>query len=177
MLKKLSLTLQNSPIIITAMFLLTLISGITGLILGWKQLYTDYLSKTFNTPVWLAIFIVLILLIAATFLRAPNKRTAPTELKIIEGKEFGVQRVNLDGFHFKRCKFDRTELIFSGRLGFGLSDITLSNFTMTVDNEAATTLNMLTELYQNESFRPIIEETISNIKSGHTPRAPTVTNL
>lgn len=148
-----------------------------GIILGWNQFYNDYLSKKFSVPIWLALLIIIAILIAVSFRRSSNKPTKLTELKIIEGKEFGVQRINLDGFHFKRCTFTRSELIFSGRQSFSLSGNTLSDFSLTFENEAASTLSLLTTLYKDEGFRPFVQKAILNIQSGKLPNAPAVTAL
>lgn len=157
------------------MFLLSVLGGAITIILGWNQFYDDYLSKTFSIPIWLALLILLAIFTLIIFRPSPNTSSEPKELKIIEGKEFGVQRINLDGFHFKRCRFTRSELIFSGRNAFSLSSNTLDDFTFTFDNEAATTLALLATLYKDEGFRPYVEQTILNIKSGETPNAPPIT--
>ena len=145
--------------------------------LGWNQFYNDFLSKTLSIPIWTALLMPPLFFIGATLLRSSNTPTEPTELKVIEGKEFGVQRINLDGFHFKRCSFTGSELTFSGRNAFSLSHNSLSNITITFENEAATTLAVLTSLYKDEGFRPIIEKTILNIQSGNHRSAPPVTSI
>ena len=177
MLKKITSSLQNSPTIIIAMFLLTVAAGLMGIILGWNQFYNDFLSKTFSLPIWAALLIMLVIFTGAIFLNSSNRPTKPTELKVIEGKEFGVQRINLDGYHFKRCSFTGSELIFSGRSAFSLSNNSLSNFTITFEKEAATTLAALTSLHKDEGFRPIIEKTILNIQSGNHRSAPPTTSI
>lgn len=175
MLNKLTSTLQNHPTVIIFMFLLSLLGGIVTIILGWNQFYDDYLSKTFSIPIWLALLILLAIFTLIIFRPSSKTSKEPKELKIIEGKEFGVQRINLDGFHFKRCRFTRSEIVFSGRNFFSLSSNTFDDFAFTFDNEAATTLSTLASLYKDEGFRPYVEQVILNIKSGETPCAPRIT--
>lgn len=169
--------MQNNPILIIIMFLLSLTGGIITVILGWSQFYDDYLSKTFSIPIWFALLLTLLIIIAAIFFPPSKKPTEPKELKIIEGKEFGIQRINMDGFHFKRCSFNRSELIFSGRNAVSLSNSTFTHVTFTFSNEAATTLDLLTAFYQDEAFRPHVEQTILNIKSGKHPNASPITAI
>lgn len=159
------------------MFLLTIAAGVMGIMLGWNQFYNDFLSKTFSLPIWAALLIFLAFFMATIFLKSskkPSEANEPRELKIIEGKEFGVQRINLDGYHFKRCSFNGSELLFSGRCTFGLSHNTITDSRFTLTDEASITLSVLTELYQDEGFRPVIESTISNIRTGsHRQSSPT----
>ena len=44
--------LQNNPVIVLSMFIVTVLSGLFPIILGWKRVYNDVLSKEVgNAPV------------------------------------------------------------------------------------------------------------------------------
>jgi hypothetical protein len=159
--------LTSNPIIVLIMFLITFISGIIAIVLGWKKFYEDYLSKKIYLPVW-ALFLLFIL--ACVFIiTITGKKPIEEEMKefvIIEGKQFGVQQVVLDGKRFVRCFFDGTELIVKGEQDFQMERNSLTNCKFTVYGHAARTLKVLTAMYKDISFRPIVDKTIQNIKEG-----------
>lgn len=177
MLKNITNTLQNNPAIIIVMFIFSILSAVITVILGWNQFYNDYLSKTINTPVWLVILLFLLTCALFSFRREPIKAPEIKELKNIEGKDFGVQRIPLDGHHFKRCTFTGSELIFSGRQPFSLSSNSLTDIKFTFSDEASNTITSLTKMYKDQAFRPLIDQTLENIKSGTTPAPPPITSI
>lgn len=163
--------LQTNPIVVLVMFLVSLISGLAGLLLGWNQLYQDYLSKSVELPIWL--FIVLIFLVPALIIaiRSTRNVSKATQLTQIEGQRFGVQRITLDGMSFERCEFHGSELIFDGCEVFALVRCNLDSFKLTFSKHAATTIMVLTKLYQDPAFRPLVEGMLTNIKDGNHPEA------
>jgi hypothetical protein len=85
--------------------------------------------------------------------------------KNIANKNYGVERVIVDGKHFVNCTFNGTELVFTGKRGFSL---TKNHFKtqprISFDGNAALTINELIAMYSDDAFRPIIEITFENIK-------------
>ena len=168
-MKKLSDWLQNNPIIVVLMFFVSVISSVIGISLGWKQFYTDYLSKSVDVPVWLIIFGLIFVPIVYSILRRGDGITAEKELLKVEGKQFGVQQVVLDGKSFDRCEFHGTEIVFEGSLGCSLVRCNFDNPRFTFSRYAANTLSMLTLLYKDPAFKSLIEHTFDNIRAGAHP--------
>jgi hypothetical protein len=177
-MKALTLWLQNNPMVILVMFFVAILSGIMTIILGWKAFYQDYLSKTITVPVWLLIILFFIAcLLVVQFSGKESNYGASRELESIEGKRFGVQQVILDGKKFERCEFVGTELIFNGKAGFSLMGCKFSNQRFTFWQYASNTINQLTAMYQDPSFRPIIDQIIDNLKAGKHPQSIPVSPL
>jgi len=169
--------LQTNPIIVLTMFIVSFTSGIAGLLLGWKQLYQDYLSKTVELPVWLFLLLPLVLPgLLATYQSFVGKRKT-SELVKVEGKKFGVQQVVLDGKAFERCEFHGTEAVIEGTDAFSLVKCEFHSPRFSFSKNAAMTLAVLTKLYSDTAFRPLIDKTIENIRSGEHPEAVIPTAL
>lgn len=94
-LNKLAEILQKHPAIILIMFSLSVISAVVTIALGWEQFYASFLSKEISLPIWL----VLLVLFSSAIIYVFRDRSSPTpkELETIEGKEFGVQQIEMDG--------------------------------------------------------------------------------
>lgn len=158
-MNKLSESLQKHPVIVLVMFLLSSISALVTIALGWKEFYSSFLSKEINLPVWM--IFLMILLGAITYIfrgkRTPNLK----EFETIEGKEFGVQPVEMDGKNFVNCTFDGSELVFRGTNGFNLQK---NHFKtpprISFQDYAATTMVVVKALHKDPSFRPYIEKTL-----------------
>lgn len=169
-MRNLSQWLQTNPFIVVAMFIVSTLSGIAGLLLGWKQLYQDYLSKSIEIPVWLLLLCFLLLpgvvAVYRSMLRSPKK-----DLQKVEGKRFGVQQVVVDGRAFERCEFHGTEVVFQGTKNFSLTNCVFVSPRFSFDKHAALTVSALTGLYTDSSFRPLIEATIDNIRKNQMPQA------
>jgi hypothetical protein len=159
-LNKLIETLQKHPLIIFGMFILTLLSALVTIVLGWEQFYNSFLSKELNIPIWL--FLLIGLIVAVLFIFKKSGPVKTNELETVEGKEFGVQQVEMDGKKFVNCTFDGSELIFRGVDGFGLEK---NNFKtpprITFQDYAGNTLAVISALYQEDNFRPYIEGTLN----------------
>ena len=170
-MRQLSRWLQTNPIVNLLMFLVTLISSVAGIVLGWNQLYQDYLSKTVEIPIWLLLLGLLLLPVLLAGYRALYGRPLGKELLSIEGKQFGVEQVILDGTRFVRCDFHGTEIIYEGQDVFSLERCEFNAPRFAFSKYAANTIFVLTKMYADPAFRPIIESTLENIRVGKTPQA------
>lgn len=153
------------------MFIVSFVSGLAGLILGWDQLYRDYLSKSVEIPVWLLLLAILVLPSVRIAYRSLISEQKPKELQKVEGKRFGVQQIIVDGKRFERCEFHGSEIIFEGSDSFSLVKCEFYSHHFTFSKYAATTLGVFTALYRDTAFHPLIEQTITNIQSGQHPQS------
>ncbi|WP_182035175.1 hypothetical protein [Vibrio diabolicus] len=167
MIERVSKNLQNNPLIVISMFVVSVFSAVVTIALGWNQFYGDYLSKSITIPVW---FLILVPIVGASlwliFKPTVNAKKELKEFENIEGKTFGVQQVVLDGRTFKRCEFDGSELIFNGEYGFNLERNSFHAPKFTFGGSASTTISVLTNMYKDPAFRPLVDETLANIKRG-----------
>jgi hypothetical protein len=161
--------LQNNPLIILIMFIITFFSGAITIILGWKKLYNDILSKKITLPIYAYLIILFFVFLAIIFW--PIIKNQPKGYRTIEGESFGVQRVVLDGKRFINCSFDGTELVIKGEAGGEFNNNKLTNIRLTFDGPAAGTIFTLRALYSEPSFRPFIENAFEQIKSGDFKKA------
>lgn len=162
--------LQSNPLIILAMFLISVISSTMTIIFGWKRFYNDFLSKSVTLPVWLILSIIFVIFLVVIFKPALADRTA--RLKTIKGVSFGVQRVLLDGKRFVNCTFDRSELFYRGEAGCELKNNTLKDVHITFGGPAGRTLSSLANMYRVPSLRPLIDNTFSRIKEDKMRKVP-----
>lgn len=163
-MKKLSIIrmnnrLQKHPAIVFAMFSLSLISAILTIVLGWTQFYDSFLSKELYIPVWVLVLSLLIIVIIYMF----RDTSIPTqELETIEGKDFGVQQIELDGKNFVNCTFDGSELVFRGKAGFSLQK---NHFNtpprIAFHDHAGITLAVIKSLQGDPIFKPTIDKTFN----------------
>jgi len=109
-------------------------------------------------PFWL--FCLLVALIPTYF----AVTSYSNKIKDIANKTYGVERVVVDGKHFVNCKFDGTELVFTGKKPMGFSKNTMTNIRIKFEGNAALTTDALIAMYGDDGFRPIIEATLENIK-------------
>ncbi len=162
-------SLQNNPMIILVMFIITLLGGLMGILLGWKRFHDDFLSKSVTVPVYAYLIIPFVVALAYIFWPAIEDR--PKRLRTIEGESFGVQRILVDGKRFVNCKFRKTELVFRGEASSSIEGCSFEKIGLTFDGPAATTIKILEGLYAEPRFRPFIENTFENIKKGKHPEA------
>ena len=153
------------------MFTLSFLSGIAGLVLGWGDLYRDYLSREVVFPAWLAILLFLAVVLAVVIVRTPTPRKLNAELKPRLAKRYGVQQVKVDGIDFQKCEFHGSELIFSGEDFFSLQKCSLENFGFSFAGPAATTVHMLTMLARDPGLLPLVEQILANIRAGKMSQA------
>lgn len=84
--------LSQNPIIVLVMFIISLISGLMGIVLGWKRFFEDYLSKSVSIPVW--IIVIIFISMPAIFAILVGSKPIEDEIKelsLVEGKKFGIQ--------------------------------------------------------------------------------------
>ncbi|WP_146449721.1 hypothetical protein [Vibrio kanaloae] len=167
MIERISKNLQSNPLIVILMFVVSVFSAVVTIALGWSQFYGDYLSKSITMPIW---FIILVPIVGSAlwlvFKPTVNLKKELKEFESIEGKTFGVQQVVLDGRTFKRCEFDGSELIFNGEYGFNLDRNSFNAPKFTFGGSASTTISVLTNMYKDPAFRPLVDETLANIQRG-----------
>jgi len=161
--------LQNNPLIILAMFIISVLSGIITIILGWKRFRDDVLVKKVTLPVYAYVIVFFLVALAITLWPAIGDR--PKRLRTIEGESFGVQRILVDGKRFVNCKFKKTELVFRGEGGGGIEGCDIMDVGITFDGPAATTVKLLKSLYAEPKFRPLVENTFKAIREGNLPEA------
>jgi hypothetical protein len=138
------------------MFLLTLVSAIITIILGWEQFYNSFLSKELNIPIWLFLLIGFVVAVLSIFKNSGPVKTK--EFETVEGKNFGVQQVEMDGKKFVNCTFDGSELIFRGVDGFSLEKNHFKTMPrITFQDYAGSTFAVISALYRDDNFRPYIE--------------------
>ncbi|MEZ8724662.1 hypothetical protein AB6D66_26835 [Vibrio pomeroyi] len=168
MLERLSANLQNNPKVIIGMFGVTILSTIMTVVLGWADFYNDYLSKSITIPIWLVLLLVVFAIVTWIMIKpVPNKELK--ELELVEGKPFGVQQVTLDGRIFRRCEFHGSELIINGEHIFKLENNDFNDSRFTFGGSASMTIAVLTEMYSDPAFRPLVDQTLKNIQLGKTP--------
>jgi hypothetical protein len=110
-------------------------------------------------PFWL--FCLLVALIPTYF--AVKSYSART--KDIANKSFGVERVVVDGKHFTNCKFNGTELVFTGARGFSMSHSSGTGARFRFEGPAANTIYELGLLYKDVGTRFYAENVIAGIKN------------
>ena len=170
-MKSLIAWLQNNPLIILVMFIISVLSSVMTIFLGWQAFYSDYLSKPVLIPVWLIVVVSTVILFLVIHFRSKEISSGPAkELEIVEGKSFGVQQVVMDGKNFVRCKFDGTELIYNGIKNFSLGENKFLRFRFTFSQFAANTIAIIEAMYKDPAFRPIVDQTFENIKKGQSRR-------
>jgi hypothetical protein len=161
--------LQNNPLVILIMFVISLISGIIGIYIGWRKFYEDVLSKRVTLPVYA--YLVIFFFVALLIIFWPAVEDRPKKLRTIEREAFGVQRVIVDGKRFVNCTFRKTELVFRGEASSAIENCTLIKPSLTFDGPAATTARILRSLYKVPQLQPFIENTFKAIKEDKLPRA------
>lgn len=163
--------LQNHPLIIFGMFIISVLSGIMTIVKEWRGFYSDVLSKKITLPVYA--YLIIIFLIALGYIFWPKPKDRPKQFRTIEGESFGIQRVYIDGKRFVNCNFNGTEMVFTGESGGELIGSKFSRIRLTASGPAAITLNMLRAMYSEEGFRPYIDNLFNDIKTGIIRKATT----
>ena len=163
--------LQNNPLIILAMFIITVLSGIITIILGWKKFYKDILSKSITLPVYA--YLIIFFFVALAIIFWPTIENRPKPLRTVKGESFGIQRIFIDGKSFVNCNFNGTELVFKGESGGGFNGCSFKDIKLTFDSSAGGTIITLKNLYAVPSLRPFVENAFEQIKSGEIKIATT----
>lgn len=165
-MKQLAEVLTKNPVIIVSMFIFTLLSTIAGLLVSWDDLYKDYLSKSISIPSWLLLLLAIIVFFGWIVYGTRQKARVDASLELIADKDYGVERVSACGKRFINCKFDGTEIVFDGLAGLGFESCKFTNQRFTFTGAASQTISILAGMYRDPSFRPTVDQTILNIKSG-----------
>ena len=151
------------------MFIITVLSGIITIILGWRKFYKDILSKNIILPVY--VYLIVFFFVALAIIFWPAIESRPKPLRTIEGESFGIQRVYADGKRFVNCRFDGTEIVIRGEVGGAFESCQLTNIKFTIDGPAAAVILTLEHMYTIPGFRPFIDNMFEAIKAGKIPRA------
>lgn len=168
-MKRLSNFLMTNPVIVVAMFVLTLISGLVGVLLSWEVLYRDYLSKSVSIPAWLALVGVFAVFFGWILYGTRTHKASPEKVEMVNDKSFGVERVEICGKTFVGCRFQRTELVYDGTGSVGLKQCEFDVPKISFNGPAASTVDFLTQLHTDPTLRPYVESLISGIKTGSHP--------
>lgn len=173
MRKRLAKAITANPNIVVGMFLISAVSGLMGIIVGWDVFYRDYLSKTATIPIWALILGAFLIFAVNMFSKGGKGKKTSDILEVVEGKKFGVQSVVIDGRDFKRCEFQGTELVFKGEAPFGLSSCSLSDIYITFQDSAGLTVQALSILAADPGLKQLSDGLIAGIQNGTIgPRAP-----
>jgi hypothetical protein len=78
------------------------------------------------------------------------------------------QRVILDEKEYRDKHFDQCELIITGRGQIRLINCTFGSNHLGFDGPAAQAIDALTGMYAEPTFRPFVEATIDQIKTGYS---------
>jgi hypothetical protein len=171
-MKKLTNWLQTNPIVVLVMFIVSMTSGIAGLLLGWKQLYVDFLSKSVELPAWLIIIIVFAVLPALILVRRKTEVDENAKLLSVQGQKFGVQRLFADGKSFERCEFHGTEIVFHALQSHSFINCQFSGIRLSFGGPAARTVAMLVAWSKDAGgFQQFVDQLISDVRSGTLPEA------
>lgn len=136
--------------------------SLNPLFISWEDFYTNYLSKPITIPVWLPIISIFLLLVIFVF-RPQKKKPSIKQLETIEGENFGVQQVILDGKRFVNCTFDGSELVFNGLNAFALEGNTFETPPrISFQQHAGMTFQVIKTLYDSPDFNSYIELSLKN---------------
>ncbi len=170
-MNNLSQFLQNSPLIILGMFIITSLSGVISILVGWRRFRDDILLKGVTIPVY--VYLIILFFIGSAIIYWPAIENRPRPLRTIEGESFGVQRIIVDGKKFINCKFNKTELVFKGESDLSIVGCSLTNVSYTFSGPAERTLKILKTLYKTPEFRPMIDNTFEAIRKDKLKQAIT----
>ncbi|MFV3290157.1 hypothetical protein ACNFBR_15600 [Pseudomonas sp. NY11955] len=170
-MKRLSNFLMTNPIVVVGMFVLTLLSAIAGLILGWEVLYRDYLSKSLSVPAWLIVLIVISAFFGWILYGTRINRTQAKELVLVADKTFGTEQVVVSGKRFVKCKFHHSEMVLDGQDRFDFDSCEFHDPRFTFIGPAGQALGTLTSMFKDPAFRPVVEGLFLNIRAGKLPIA------
>lgn len=168
-MKKLAEVLTKNPLIIVFMFFFTILGTLIGILVSWDVLYRDYLSKSVTIPLWLALLISVIVFFGWIFYATRKRAQLELPMELVADKDFGVERVKACGRKFINCKFNGTEILIDGQSELGFENCKFNGPRFTFVGGAGRTIAILTGMYKDPSFRPMIDKTIDNLKSGNLP--------
>lgn len=167
----LSGVLEKWKVLNVLMFVITTIGTLMGIVLGWKQFYHDYLSVQVSMPLWMLFLIILAAFILVLLIADRKKSIKDRPMEVVADMEFGVQRIDVNGKHFKRCKFHGSEILLSVSRGFGLEDCHFYGPRFTWGESETKVIEAMTAMYKEPSLRHLIEGSFEHIKKGTTPKS------
>jgi hypothetical protein len=88
---------------------------------------------------------------------------------LFKNRKFKSTHVHLDGNEYHNCEFQKCEIAFAGTEVVGLSDCHFEECTWVFLGAADKTIGFLTALYTQPAFRPLVEATLHNIRTGNHP--------
>src|SRR5439155_16221435 len=106
---------------------------------------------------------------AAVAKSAGNGRRAA--FRTVQNTYFRNTTIALDGHEYAGCDLWDCRLVFQGQASFSIHDCRLGGCHLVFEGAAQTTLGTLRALYQDMSFRPIVEHAIKQI-TGAVPARP-----
>lgn len=164
-MKYLSELLTKNPLVVVAVFIFSMASAIVTLLLGAKDIYSGYLSKEISIPAWLLILLLVILLVVWAFYgsRVKLRNSRPTEL--VADAKFGIERVMVGGKRYVSCSFKGSELVIDGT-PFDFQNCTFERTQFLFDGAASQTVAILTAMYRDHAFRPLVDDLLRKIESG-----------
>ncbi|KRP74860.1 hypothetical protein TX23_01370 [Pseudomonas paralactis] len=169
---QLSKFLTKNPVIVVAMFFFTFFATVAGLLVSWDVLYKDYLSHTVTIPIWLTLLVAFAIFFGWILYGTRRRKLKDAPLELIADKLFGVERVLTSGKKFVSCKFNGTEIVIDGQAKIGFESCSFINSRFTFAGAAAQTMAVLSGMYRDPSFQPMIDETFQNVKSGDFSISP-----
>ena len=87
-------------------------------------------------------------------------------LTIIKDKKYGEVDLIIDNKQFENCEFFGTNFIYSGgKVGFG--NCNFHGICWTFDDEAATTISLISKFYNNPGTKELAEMFLDVIKKGN----------
>lgn len=177
MMKNLADVLTKNPLVVVGMFLFTIITGVSGMVVGWGDLYRDFLSKSVTVPTWFMLLVVFAVFLVSVVYGTRKSKQLNAPLELVADKKFGVQQITANGKNFLGCEFHGTEIIFDGEAPFGFDRCEFVDPRFTFVGPAGRALMTLADLFKDPSFRPVVEGVILNIRAGRLPIAVKPINL
>ena len=137
-------------------------TGIIGSLLA--SIVTYMIGKvarfgSITVPIW--IIGIVIFIIGYFFYLDYKSKSA--DLETVYNKNFGVERVILDGKEFVDCKFDRSELVFLGKKSFRLIRTKQIDTRLSFEEHASLTVTVMKKIYGDPGIRQYIVEFIKKI--------------
>lgn len=167
-MKNLSSFLTKNPVVLVVVFFLSLSSAVFTLLLGGKDIYENYLSKAVSIPAWFVLLLVVVVFLGWVIYGSRVKLRSHRPNELVAGETFGVERINVGGKRFVSCAFDGSELIVDGR-PFDFESCSFKGQRFLFDGPAAQTLEILSAMYRDPPFRPLVDGVMEGIKSGNFP--------
>jgi len=117
------------------------------------------LLSSVRVPIW----VIAIFLSFLVFLGYFEYQRRDPNLATVYNKNFGVERIIVDGKEFVDCKFDRSELVFLGTKSFSMIRSKGTNVRFSFEGNSALTITVMQKIYADPGMRRYIEEVIKRI--------------